>query len=197
MIPESRLSITPQPAPFLPGAARDGLLVDTEMGGVALNDPSQGLNVKLWTARYEPETGNLYLSAPDVTEVVGFTRAGITEISLTFDQNMNPFVAFVQDGRAKFWWFDTVAGEQTFAESLLSASVITPRCTLDDKRQLTTSSSDIILAYVRESALYYRQQRDRYESEYLLGTLEPYTRLIRVGMNSGNRLQWELEVAQP
>lgn len=191
MIPEARLSVKPAPSDYLDRTERPNPLVDYEMGGVALRDPSAGLRVRLWTARYDAGTGDVLLSAQGVAETVAFTRAGITELSLAFDQNMNPFIAFVQGGQAKFWWYDPTVPGQVFSESLLG-NAITPRCTLDDKRPGQAGASDIILAYVRNGNLYYRQQRDRYLIERLL--LSSVSGGLRwVGMSKGNRLQFEIE----
>ena len=67
------------------------------------------------------------------------------------------------------------------------------RCCLDDKRQSATAqgNNDIILAYVRAGKLYYRQQRDRYEVEYLLAEEIPAKVLTRIGMSKNYRLQFE------
>ena len=191
MIPENRLSTSAIAAGFIEQTARPSLLVDYEMGGIALNDASQGLQVQLWTVRYDKATGDVLLSAPSAPETVAFNRPAVTELSLAFDQNMNPFIAFVQGGAAKFWWYDPLVPGQVFEESLIAAA-ITPRCTLDDKRGTQTANSDIILAYVRGGALYFRQQRDRYQVERLLqGGVNGGLKWI--GMNANFRLQFELE----
>ena len=52
---------------------------DWEMGGVALNDPSQGLLVQEWTAEYLDDT--LFVSAPNqLNRIPIFT--GITSIKI-------------------------------------------------------------------------------------------------------------------
>lgn len=190
MIPENRLSTTLLPAAYVEQTARPHLLIDYEMGGIALQDPSQGLRFKLWTVRYNQSTGDVLLSAPAVPESVAFNRPNVTELSLSFDQNMNPFIAFVQAGAARFWWYDPIVSGQVFEESLI-ASGITPRCTLDDKRPTQTGNSDIILAYVRAGSLYFRQQRDRYTVEYLLQA--GVVGLKTIGMNAKYRLQLEID----
>jgi hypothetical protein len=193
MIPEERLSTRPVPAAFYPPDDTDppGALWDMEMGGVALNDPSEGLRVKVWTLRADGKTGAIYLSAADVGETLLFSASGVQEISLAFDQNMRPFVAFVQKGKAKFRWYDTLLGENVITD--LDPLDRTPRCCMDDKRPYQTASgaNDIILAYVRGTSLYYRQQRERYETERLLTDTIPAPRLIKVGMAVNNRLQFE------
>ncbi len=194
MIPEERLSTVPYPAPYRAPDDADppSKLTDYELGGVALQDASQGLEVQTWTLRADPLTGEVFLGATSVPESLLFTAAGITEVSLAFDQNMRPFVAFVQDGRAKYRWFDTVLGANRITE--LDPADENPRCCMDDKRTSQTSlgTNDIILAYVRAGNLYYRQQRDRYETERLLYEDVP-GRLLRVGMHRQYRLQFMFE----
>lgn len=176
-------------------------LVVYELGGIGLNDPSEGLRYQTWTLRYFPTAGDMVIEAPNTAPTILFNRSNITEIDLAFDQNMNPFVAFVESGQAKFWWFDTNVSATVFTS--LPASSLTPRCCLDDKRETQTSSSDIILCYVLNGKLYYRQQRDRYTVQRLLQ--DPFLHpqfllpavLVRVGMNQINRLQWLCGLLNP
>lgn len=162
-------------------------LIDYERGGTALNVPDDGLNVQTWTLRYEsPAVIVSGTIAPDTTL---FSRPGITELALAFDQNMRPFVAFVENGVPRFWWYDTVVGAGVFTD--LPVDALHPRCCLDDHREAQSAVSDIILAYTRGADLYYRQQRDRYATEYLLTTGVDGT-LAAIGMNTGLRLQFQI-----
>ena len=194
MIPEERLSTTVVPADYQSPDDVDppNALWDYELGGVALNDASGGLQDRVWTLRAEGDTGRVYVSAPGVGETLIFTALGITEASLAFDQNMRPFITFVQNGRAKYRWFDTVLGANRITD--LDPADESPRCTMDDKRDNQTSlgTNDIILAYVRAGNLYYRQQRDRFETERLLYEGVP-GRFLRVGMAKNLRLQFVFE----
>jgi hypothetical protein len=189
MIPLQRLSSVPVPAEFLePDDLETSSLVDYEFGGVALNDASQGLRVRTWRLRL---VGNdIRINADNVPEVTLFTRNGITELSLAFDQNMRPYVAFVQNGQAILRWYDTLAQQQVFLD--LDPATVTPRLCLDDKRPLQVGGSDVILAYVLNGNLYFRAQRDRFEVEYLLQA-DVGGKLIRIGMNQKYRLQFLLE----
>jgi hypothetical protein len=159
------------------------------MGGVALNDPSQGMLVKVWTLTLDGD--DVVVSAADVSPVVLFTQSGITELSLAFDQNMRPTVAFVAGGQATIWWFDSVEGDQVFTN--LPSGSLNPRVTLDDKRamQIQAGVTDVILAYIRSNNLYFRAQRDRYLIEYLLAAGVNRT-LRKVAMNDKLRLQFEM-----
>jgi hypothetical protein len=51
----------------------------------------------------------------------------------------------------------------------------------------------VIFAYIRGDALYYRQQRDRYQQERLLAGSVPGA-LNKIGMNAENRFQFEFVV---
>lgn len=195
MIPMNRLSTEPNPAEFMSPddlENTDYPLVDYELGGVALSDASNGLQDRVWTVRADPITGGVYLSAPEHVESLFLSLPGITEVSLAFDQNMKPALAYVQDGTAKFRWYNSLTDQ--YVVETLPTGTITPRVCLDDKRsnQTIQGNNDIILAYVRNGDLYYRQQRNRYENEYLLKA-GVNAKLIRVGMNMLNRLQFLLE----
>jgi hypothetical protein len=166
----------------------DGL-VSYSWGGAKLQDPSQGLRVQLWKFTYE--NGKVYAGTDTLGKSELFALDGITELCGTFDQNMNYAVAFVVSGQAQFRWFDAVAAG--FVTSVLPVGSITPMMTLDDNRKSSVPTSDIILTYVNNDNLYYRQQRDRYTTEYLLRA-GVGGKILRVGMNSFYRLQWKLRV---
>lgn len=163
-------------------------LTDYEMGGIALNDPSAGMRYQVWTLDY---VGNrVRVMAPNQKEpTVLFIAPDITEVSLAFDQNMRPFVAYVQEGIAKYYWYDTVTAQQTFSD--LPAGSKTPRATLDDKRETQTALSDIVLVYIRDKQLFMRKQRDRYGVEYLLAAPID-ANIVKIGMTNKGRLQLKL-----
>lgn len=186
MIPAGGLSNPAQPAPFVERVNSTlQPLIDYEMGGVALNNPSQGLWVQLWRVRVDGDV--VYLGPDGGTEQPAFIRAGITEVALAFDQNMQPVIAFVQAGQAWLWWFDSTAPGMVFTQI---AGAINPRLTLDDKRPGQVGNSDVILAYIRAGSLYTRQQRDRYQIETLEEASPPCGGLACIAMSTGNRLQF-------
>ena len=178
----------------------DDLTNGYEVGGIALNDGTQGLNVRQWYARVQkqedPEAWLLQVGHASLPWQTVLTRsAEVTELDLAWDNNMRVFLAFVQEGQAYIHWYDSVsAGMVTTA---LDADVRTPRCCVDDKRVSQTSRSDIILSYLRGTDLYYRQQRDRYQTEYLLAEdLGEDAILVCLGMTTEYRLQWQLRFAE-
>lgn len=192
MIPENRLSDIDRSSQFSFQVRHPNeLLVDYELGGVGLSDPSQGLLVQQWTLRYEG--GDFLLSAENVPETLLFSRPGVVQIGLAFDNNMAPFVAFEDAGGVAYHWFDPQQGQFVISDYLPAGSH-SPCCTLDEKRELLDSWRDIILAYLRDGNLYYRQQRDNYGTERLLTDEYDLTRLSAVGKNRQNSLQfWAFE----
>lgn len=187
-LPQNVLSTTPVPAQFrYPRNVPRAALVDYEYGGVALQDPSQGLRYQVWKCEYIEE--QVVLSAPEVTAAPLITVPNIVELSFTFDQNMNPFVAYeLANGDAKFYWFDsTIPG---FTTTTLPADSASPRCALDDNRALEIPISDILLAYVRAGSLYFRMQRERFLTEHELSDSIGGSRLLQIGLNEQLRMQF-------
>lgn len=190
MLPQDILSSTPVPAQFrYPRNVPRAALVDYEYGGRALQDASRGLRYQVWKGEYIDE--QVVLSAPEVPAAALLSIPNIVEFGFTFDQNMNPFVAYeLASGECKFYWFDsTIPG---FTTTTLPAGSTSPRCALDDNRALQIPISDIILAYVREGSLYIRAQRDRYLTEYELSDEIGGSRLLQVGLSEQLRFQFQL-----
>lgn len=193
-LPGNALSLSAPPAALLSpdSLGRKSRVEDYELGGIGLSDPSQGLQVQTWRARL---VGNEVRVAPEPydTETVLFTAAGITELSLAFDQNMRPAIAFLQLGQAKLYWYDT--GLPGVTTTTLAADVRSPFLSMDDKRApaTTLNLNDILLFYVRSNRLCYRQQRERFLTERTLAWFEGSSVTIRkAGMSRGLRMQIEL-----
>ena len=192
--PLDKLSTTPQPGTFIGGRAN---LIskkrDFEDGGIALTDASAGLLYQQWRCRLIGT--QVLLDAPNksIPEIL-IDESGIEEISFSFDQNMRYCLAFMQNGIAKFRWFDATL--ERYDTIILPEGTITPRVSLDDKRASQLSKSDIILAYVRNNNLYFRKQRDRFLIEYLLKSNINYG-LSKIGMSDIYRLQFELDLLTP
>lgn len=171
MMPENRLSTELVYAPILlPVPKEPSALESNSFGGVALNNPTQGLAVKVWTCTVEkfelPLMDIVNLEAPDVSATPILSDYSISWVSLAFDQNMRPFIAYVSQGQAKFYWYDSSIEQPV--TTTMDSGVGIPAATLDDTRESQLNSSDILLLYVRDGNLYQRRQRDRYEDEMLL-----------------------------
>lgn len=192
MIPENRLSsITFRGQLVNPWMRQETF--SRHWGPVAVQDPSQGLLVRLWQARAVGT--EILLSAPGVAEVVGYTHTHeIMEVSLAFNQNGDPYYSFVDElGDAYLRWYNgSLPGMVT---TLLAAGTINPRTTLDDARPFNVSDSDVILGYVRGGVLRYRQQRDNFSIEYTPpvgagGSPAAATGLRHISFNSVSRLEF-------
>lgn len=191
MLPENEASSIAVPGEYMPG---DGFsvnpLADYELGGVGLNDASQGLQVRLWRLDY---VDNLNVVVqPDVggSPTTLFSVSGISELALAFDQNMRPFVAYKLGTSIFLRWYDTTV--PGFVTTNFGVAKY-PRLSLDDKRASQIGNSDVIFAYIRDNGLYYRQQRDRFTIERLLRDgLDPTLKLRAIGMSRNLRMQFEL-----
>lgn len=145
-------------------------IIDYESGGFDLQDSSRGLLCNIWRTRILGNGTQIVLDAEPanidgqkVPALIVITGTNITEVSTTFDSNMNPAIAYVEDGTPKLYWFDTLAGMQVTTDY---PGIITPRVSLDDKRPMQSAIRDVIFTYIRDGQVYYRQQRDRYTIEY-------------------------------
>ncbi len=192
MIPDERLSSAPvRGALFNPWDRR--VHVSRHWGPLALQDPSQGLAVKLWQARIEQGSDEILLSAFGVPEYVWHTHGvDVLEVSLAFDQNARPLVAFADvNGDSWLRWFDPAPND--VVDYALDG--VTPRVTLDDHRPFNGANSDVILGYVRDGIVRYRQLRDRFTVEYTPpigpgGSPAFADGLHHISMNSALRLEF-------
>ena len=182
-MPGDALAVIPKPGTILPDDRRFPVgLVSRERGGKGLNDASEGVNGYVWTAVADEVTGKVILTRngaqPSTLGIFGPLRS----ISLAFDQNMQPALAYVNQARdCKLYWFDaTVPGYVTLT---MPAGARDPCLTLDDKRNELVTGSDILLFYTIGTNLYYRQQRERFTVERLIYT-GVQGRLFHVGMNT-------------
>lgn len=198
MIPQNRASTTPVLSALLypDDLGRETRLLDYEMGGVAVGDASQGLQVRTWRAWVD--AGQVLLAPwPENAPVTAlFAADGVSGLSLAFDQLMHPTVAYVQDGMTKLYWYDTLAAAQVTTSFPDAAN---PAVCLDDKRAVMVQQgiTDVLFLYLRAGGLYYRQQRDRFNVERVLApTLASnVSRVESVGMGVNGRLQVRLLAA--
>lgn len=193
MIPEERFSTAPIKGQLYNPWSRTAR-ISYHWGPIAIQDPSQGLGVQLWTVR--ADGADLVLSAASTPAFVWYGHANdIAEVSLAFDQNGRPVVAFVDEaGDAFLRWFDPVPNAIVNMD-LSAIGAITPRVTLDDNRPFNSATSDVILAYVREGVVRYRQQRERFTVERTPttgagGPVASAGALRHVSMNQSLRLEF-------
>ena len=196
MLPENELSSKAHIAGFaFPVKGPGDRLEDWEQAGITLNDPSQGLQVQLWHAEVKqgilPLEQDVWLDAPSVPPFILFTGNDITEVALSFDQNMNPFVAYIEGGIPKIYWFDPLIPGMT--HTTLPTGCYDLRCTLDDKRDFAVSDSDIVLGYINGGNLCVRYQSDRYLIEHVIKAgAGDNANLVSMAMNRQWRVQFRL-----
>lgn len=191
MIPQK--SITPVIGNILaPDNMPKRKTIDYEMGGVGLQDPSQGLLFQQWRAWYERDELSVYVEAPNTPPTKIFEQGQLTWLSFCFDQNMRWSAVYtLQDDTSYLRWYDSFAGD--YAITPLDEGVVTPFLTLDDKRAIMLGASDIILAYIQNQTVYIRVQRDRFQVPHVWEENIPKDWVIRnFGMSNKLRLQMEI-----
>lgn len=191
-LPENTSSSVWLPGAYLrPDDEFSDPLFDVELGGLALNDPSKGLQFQFWQCKAN-ELGEVFIkptSEPGDGLLI-FSALGITNLSFAFDRNMRVSVIYIQNGDPFLRWFDTTVNNYV---TTAFPGITSPRMSHDDKRDSASIRSDVILGYISGSNLCYRQQRDRYTVEYILrDDLLPGTVLKNIGMSKNFRLQFEL-----
>jgi hypothetical protein len=188
MFPEGSMSSLPMAAPFLaPDDTNrlNNLLQDKELGGIALNDPSEGLTYQVWDIYYDGADARLHNENGYDEPIV--SSEFITELSLSFDQNMRPAVAYVDSGVTKLLWYDSEIAAQV---TTVVPNATSPMLGLDTKRIEFTDISDIVLVYLNQLNVCYRVQRERFLIEHVAGVVQSSSaRILGAGMNKGNRFQ--------
>lgn len=170
--------------PFIYPRSKNYPLTESwDNGGVALSDPSQDLTKYVWQAWTDGTTITVKRDDLDTYHVV-LMDTNITEVDLTFNQNMQPCIAYVANGISKLYWYDTQQAKQVIDEY---PAIRNPRVSLDEKRRFNVANSDIIFAYQKGDQLCYRVQRDRFTIEYELATNTAKRLLWRIGMGRNNR----------
>ncbi len=191
MMPDNVLSTTPVPAPLLqPDSWSKSTYLDFEKGGIAISDPSQGLDSYTWKVWID--NGNVFCNRIDLDDDEAhylFFVEDARNLGLAFDQNMNVAISYQLGPVCYLYWYDSTVSNYVTTKFPGCRS---PGITLDDKRNGQSSNSDILLFYIKLDKLYFRMQRDRYLIEYHLYDLPTDYELTRVGMGTNNRIQFVL-----
>ncbi len=175
--PEVGVFLPPNNLPYNP-------LSQIMNGGIAINDASEGREYQLWETFYDSPN----IKIKPVTGSVEFTHNAPNAISVSgaFDQNMAAVVAWQEDTTSNIYYFG-ISGYTTLTVSDTTSC----RIAVDDGREYYNASSDIFFAYTKNDNLYYRLQRDNYNTEYLIGNCGP-AKIISLGLTDKNRLQFQL-----
>lgn len=189
MLPDSVLSTQTIKAAFrYPRNLRRDDVTDYSLGGIGLQNASQGLETNVW--RGSLSNGVVSIETLGVPSTTIYTDAGMQRFSFTFDQNMNVAIAFDTDTSSHLWWFDTTIPGYSLVNLPVGSKYATVG--LDDHRRMQTGNSDIILAYIRDGVLYFRAQRERFLVEHTLRSgLEGFG-IRQTGLNEALRFQFQL-----
>lgn len=187
-LPGNALSSVPVPSAFIGGQALSTPRTeDHETGAGALNDPSLGMFYQMWNTRIVND--KIYISADNTPEYLWYDGTSVTDVSIAFDQNMRLYMAYRDLDVTYFYWYNSQTAQHETMN--LGTNCLTPKISLDDKRATQSGGSDIILAYVKSGKLYFREQRERFQTEHLLAD-GPFVGLNKMGMGSGMRFQFLL-----
>ena len=191
MIPANRVTNTPVLTDYL-YTKPDTKLIDRALGGIDLQNSSEGFEYQVWEIYYE--SGKIKIKGLTNNVIHELLEVShITELSLAFDLNMNVAFTYVTNGSSYLRFYDSFI--QNFSTILLS-DCRSPRLVYDDYRVMQTNTSDIICAYINKITLKlcYRMSRDRFTIEYPLTNVQENARLVRVGMTKGLRLQFKMSL---
>lgn len=191
MLPDDGLfSTTAHKAPYyepdnLSGFTRQ---VDYERGGVALHDLSRGLQFQNWKLAYDRVSKEVVLTNESGFRRVMFTSIGLTQLAIAFDLSMTPYIAYTEKG---ITWMRWIMADGTHVKMVIPGAT-QPRLALDDRRPANAVNADVVLFYLKGNQLCKRYQRERFETEHVMVDGVDGTRLGRVGMTTGNRVQVEV-----
>jgi hypothetical protein len=163
---------------------------DKERGGTALQDPALGINMQDWECYLDGAGYIVVQTGATATQL--YHAPAARELTVAFDQNMNPIVAWMDGNVLRYRWYDPVP-EDYSVDTIPGGR--SPFLTHDDKRDesVQIGTTDILFFYIKGSTLCYRQQRDRYGVERVLATFHgPRLWIRRCGMNEEMRIQVEV-----
>ena len=194
MLPDDKLILT-EKGMLHPKSEKRNPKISYELGGVGFSDPSEPFKYK-WKAYVE---GKRVMAQREGLEPqkIRDVEGRVNEVSLTFDQNMRPTLAYVEEGVSKLYWYDTaIQGMRTSV-----FDVYNPRISLDDTRKFNIGDSDIIFGYIsKDNKVKYRLQRERFSIEHDLefdrGGFEGGLVLNDIGMGVDNRFVFSVGFKQ-
>lgn len=157
--------------------------------GPKLTDTQYGLTGYIWKAFVR---GNqIVLQRIDLSEEhIMVTKDNITQVDVTFDQTMRPFIVYVADNQAYYLHYNKTTFN--YEEVTLPSNVTFPRCELDMRNPDEIPFSDIILGYINGNNLCYALQRERFTVEHVIATDSKKSMLWRIGRLVDGRFgyQW-------
>lgn len=182
-VPVQAEFVAPLDEPYTP-------LEESVLGGTAVGNGSAGRQVQKWSVFYDGTAIRVASEGGPVE--FSLTVPGVLTVSLAFDTNMAVAVAYQTAVGANLHFYNGVLGAY---DTMTIVGATSCRAGLDDQRQFNESASDVIFSYTLDDVLYYREQRDRYLVERVVGPSIGI--LLRTGQNVLNRFQWKLGIYTP
>jgi hypothetical protein len=188
---DDRLSSQIVAAPFIPPDDRFRLLnEDYEVGPIAVEDMSEGSRYQNWKLTF---AGGTFTITPETTGAPVTVLTGQTSqhCSFAFDKNGHVYLFWKDDADlCKFYWYDSAAEDNVITDY---PDAFHGMVYLDDKREMQSGTSDVLLVYTKPDGLTFnlvhRRQRDRFLTEFPLATNTfPYVR--QAGMHTELRGQY-------
>lgn len=177
--------------------------LDFKPGGIALQDPSQGLEYQIWRGMIlnpATEHSRIVIDGRFNPQHELIAVPNIIEFSFSFDFNMRPMCVYVTEDsevinneifyhqESSLYWYDNTVGR--YDTIPLGSSVRTPKLFIDDPRLEATNyyeRADVCLFYWQEDNLYVRYLRDRFTIPTLLK--RNVLTIKQAGMNEFHRVQ--------
>lgn len=155
------------------------------MGGTAIGNGADGRLIQEWEAVLS--AGVVSVGVVGASAVWSTSAPGAEMISLAFDNNMNPVLAYQVGSTSKLHFYSTLA--QGY-DTMDVAGTTSCRVCVDDARKIAQVDSDVIFAYTTGTELIWREQRDRYEVPRVVGSTTG--KIKRMGMSEVMRMQIEV-----
>jgi hypothetical protein len=139
---------------------------ELELGPLELNQSANHLAKQWWL--FEEVGGDVFIdkiygSVRAAAATYLFTSGPVTSLSATFDQLGKPLVFYDTGTELRLWWYDPTQEDHVTSVFGVGSD---PFATFDIRYSPSNQGSDAMLFYIRDKAIFYRQQRDRYEVEY-------------------------------
>lgn len=161
-------------------------------GGVALNNPFQGLKVYIWKARLS--NSKVYISNSSdnfVSETLFYSHdASVERVNLSFDNNMQPILLLYYQNTAVIRFYDGGVSDFVFQTV---ANVRGARAVMDYPWRGGNEIRDTLVCYVRNdnNMLCYRRSRDRYLFEYEIRMLHKWQTLRGLYVTTDKRIAFQ------
>lgn len=135
-------------------------------GGIDINDSSLGLNYQLWNISYI-DNDIIITSTLNNKQYIVYTVEDASDISIAFDQNMNPWCLYQKEEQYYLYWYDVTINQYSLT---LFENIVTPFMFMDLIGSIFSDQSSINIFYIKDGKIYCTQQSSRFTVQNLLYT---------------------------